>query len=95
MLADQSVQRADDLTVRYVPETFIEGYDRSKHLIALASADRLRLLVRLLEQSEEGRRTLEQYRSLVSQRWLEPDRVSAWVSQDPPTARKSRYHGDN
>lgn len=34
-LADQSVERADDVTVRYVAGTFIEGYDRSKHLISL------------------------------------------------------------
>lgn len=94
-LRDQSVERVDDITVRYIASTFIEGYDRSKHLIALASSDRLRLLVRLLQQSEQGRGILDQYQSLVSQRWLEPEKLPAWAAQDPPPPVKKRYHGDN
>jgi len=94
-LRDQSVERVDDVTVRYISPTFLEGYDRSKHLIALASSDRIRLLVRLLQQTEQGRDLLEQYQSLVSQRWLEPEKLPAWAAQDPLPPKKRRYHGDN
>lgn len=94
-MSDQAVQRADDTTVRYIAPDFVTGYDRSKHLIALASSDRLHLLVRLLQQSEEGRRLLEQYGELVSERWLEPEKLPEWARSEPRPPAKKRYHGDN
>jgi D-amino peptidase len=92
---DQTVERMDDLTVRYVSPAFHEGYERSKHLIALASSERLRLLVRMLQQTEQGRGILNEYGTLVSKRWLEPENLPPWAAQDPPSPRKNRYHGDN
>jgi hypothetical protein len=58
------------------------------------SADRLTLLVRLLNQSEEGRKILTHHRQLVLQRWLEPDMLPAWArnQQEPP--RPTRDFGD-
>lgn len=94
-MRDQEIERVDDDTVRYIAGSFIEGYDRSKHLIALATADRLRLLVRMLEQSEEGRTLLDQYRALVLDRWLEPEKLPEWARAAPPSPEKKRYHGDN
>jgi D-amino peptidase len=92
---DPSVERVGDLTVRYVASTFVEGYERSHPLIGLASSDRVRLLIGLLQQTEQGRDLLQQYRSLVSERWLEPEKLPAWAGEGAPAARKKRYHGDN
>jgi D-amino peptidase len=94
-MSDQAVERVDDLTVRYIAPTFNEGYDRSKHLIALASSDRLRLLVRLLQQSEDGKKLLDEYRALLSERWLEPEKLPAWAASEAMPPKKKRFHGDN
>lgn len=94
-MRDQGVQRADDTTVRYIAPDFVTGYDRSKHLIALASSDRLHLLVRLLEQSDEGRRLLDEYGKLVLERWLEPGKLPEWARAERRPPAKKRFHGDN
>ncbi len=94
-MRDQGIERVDDLTVRFIAPDFNEGYDRSKHLIALASSDRLHLLVRLLQQSEEGKKLLEEYRGLISERWLEPQKLPAWAASEPVPAKKKRFYGDN
>lgn len=94
-MRDQGVRRVDDRTVGFTSPTFNDGYDRSKHLIALASSDRLHLLVRLLQQSEEGKKLLEQYRALVSERWLEPDKLPPWAASESVPPQKKRFHGDN
>jgi len=92
--SDRSVERAGDLTVRYVAQTFVDGYERSKHLIALAAGDRLTLLVRMLNQTPEGKKLLAQHRQLVLQRWLEPEKVPAWAQNQPEPPRPTKYFGD-
>ena len=94
-MSDQGVERAGDVTVRYITPDFITGYDRSKHLISLVSSDRLHLLVRLLQQSEEGKRLLDQYSALVLERWLEPEKLPDWAQTEPRPPAKKRFHGDN
>lgn len=92
--SDRAVELSGERTVRYVAPSFVEGYERSKHLISLASGDRLALLVRLLNQSEDGKKVLADYRRLVLQRWLEPDRLPEWARNQPAPPKPTRYYGD-
>lgn len=93
--ADPSVEAADDRTIRYSSPSFVEGYERAKHLISLATAERQALLIRLLNQSEEGKKLLAQYRDLLLARWLEPEKLPEWARDEPAPAPKKRFHGDN
>jgi hypothetical protein len=93
--SDKTVDRVGERSVRFTAPTFVEGYEKCKHLISLATADRTALLVRLLRQSEEGRKTLDRYQELVLQRWLEPESLPAWAQDPPPQPPKKRFHGDN
>jgi D-amino peptidase len=93
--ADKSVDPAGDKAVRFTAPSFVEGYEKSKHLISLASSERTSLLVGLLRQSSEGQKVLERYRELLIQRWLEPDKVPDWAREEPAPPPKKRFHGDN
>ena len=56
-LRDKSVEEAiGDRGVRYSAASFVEGYEKSKYLITLASSERVSLLTRLLEQSPDGQK---------------------------------------
>ncbi len=93
--SDKSVDLAGDRTVRFTAPSFVEGYEKCKHLIALATAERTSLLTRLLGQSEDGKKMLERYRELLLQRWLEPDTLPDWARDQPPPPPRKRFHGDN
>ncbi len=92
--SDRSVELSSDRSVRYVAPSFVEGYERSKHLISLASADRLALLVRLLNQSEEGKKTLAEFRRVMLQRWLDPASLPEWARNQPAPPKPTKYYGD-
>lgn len=92
---DKSIEDSGERAVRYAAASFVEGYERSKHLISLASADRLSLLTRLLNQSEEGKKIIARYQELVLQRWLEPEKLPEWARDRPAPAPRKRFHGDN
>lgn len=94
-LRDQSVEPAGARTIRFVAPSFVEGYERCKPLIALATAERSSLLVRLLQQSEEGRKVLDRHADLLVLRWLEPEKVPEWARDLEPPAPRKRFHGDN
>ena len=91
---DRSVEPVGDRTVRYVAPSFVEGYEHSKHLISLAGADRLALLVRLLNQSEEGKKLLAEYRRLVLLRWTDPGALPEWARNQPAPPKPTKYYGD-
>lgn len=93
--SDKSVELAGERTIRFVAPSFVEGYEKCKPLIALATAERASLLVRLLQQSDEGKKLLDRYRELVLQRWLEPEKLPEWAHNQPAPAPRRRFHGDN
>ena len=93
--SDKSVDVAGDKSVRFTAPTFVEGYEKCKHLIALATADRTSLLVGLLKQSEDGKKILERYNELLLQRWLEPDKLPEWAREQPAPPPRKRFWGDN
>lgn len=92
--SDRSVEQSGERTVRYVAPSFVDGYERSKHLISLATADRLAMLVRLLNQSEDGKKMMAEYRRLILQRWLEPEKLPEWARNQPAPPKPQRYYGD-
>ena len=92
---DRSVEPAGARGIRFMAPSFVEGYERCKHLIALAAAERTSLLVRLLQQSEDGRKILDHYGELLLLRWLEPEKVPEWAHDPEPPAPRKRFHGDN
>jgi D-amino peptidase len=93
--SDKSVDLSGERTVRFTAPTFVEGYERCKHLIALATAERVSLLTRLLQQSDDGRKTLDRYRELLLQRWLDPDALPDWARDGKAPPPRKRFHGDN
>jgi D-amino peptidase len=93
--SDKSVDLSGERTVRFTAPTFVEGYERCKHLIALATAERVSLLTRLLQQSDDGRKTLDRYRELLLQRWLDPDALPDWARDEKAPPPRKRFHGDN
>lgn len=93
--SDKSVELAGERTIRFMAPSFVDGYEKCKHLIALATAERSSLLIRLLQQSEEGKKTLDQYNELLLERWLEPDKLPEWARNPKAPAPKKRFHGDN
>jgi D-amino peptidase len=93
--SDKSVDLAGERAVRFTAPSFVEGYEKCKHLIALATAERTSLLTRLLGQSEEGKKILDRYRELVLQRWLEPDKLPDWARDEKAPPVRKRFHGDN
>jgi len=93
--ADKSVDLEGEKTVRFTAPTFVDGYEKSKHLIALATSERASLLVGLLRQSDEGKKILDRYRELLLQRWLEADKLPEWAREQPAPPPKKRFHGDN
>lgn len=94
-MGDTSSERADERTVRFVTPTFVEGYEKSKHLIGLATAERYGLLMKLLRQTEGGDELLGRFEGLLLERWLEPDALPEWAREGATMPEKTRYHGDN
>lgn len=94
-MRDKSIERVNDTTVRFTKPTFVEGYEFSKHLIALAASERLSLLVRLVNRHPDGKKMMEEYRRLLLERWLEPEKLPEWARDKPPAPPKKRFHGDN
>ena len=93
--SDKSVELAGERTIRFTAPSFVDGYEKRKPLIALATAERASLLVRLLQQSEEGKKVLDHYGELLLQRWLDPEKLPEWARNPPATAPKKRFYGDN
>ena len=93
--SDKSVELASERSIRFVAPSFVEGYERCKPLIALATGERASLLFGLLQQSEDGKKLLDRYREVLIQRWLEPDKLPEWARPQAPPAPKRRFHGDN
>jgi hypothetical protein len=93
-MSDKSIERAGETSVRFTAPSFVEGYEFSKHLISLASADRFSLLVRLINRHPDGKKIMEEYQKLVLDRWLEPDKLPDWARDQPPPPPRKRFWGD-
>ena len=93
--SDKSVELSGERTIRFTAPSFVDGYEKCKPLIALATAERASLLVRLLQQSGEGKKVLDQYGELLLQRWFDPETLPGWARNKPALAPKKRFYGDN
>jgi D-amino peptidase len=94
-LRDTSIERTGPFSIRYQRATFIEGYEYSKHLMSLAAAERMSLLLKAVRQHPEGRKILAEYQKLLIDRWLEPDQLPEWAKDTPPPPPRKRFHGAN
>jgi D-aminopeptidase len=83
-----------DLGVRWTSPTFIEGYELSKPVMATAT-DALPTLLRLLQQSPDGKKILAEWDRALWARWVDPEHTPAWLAAPPPSPPKKRFHGDN
>ncbi len=80
--------------VRFTAADFTEGYELAKPVMASAS-DQFQSLVRLLQQSPEGKKLYDEWQAGYWARWVDPDHVPAFMTPPPPPAPKKRFHGDN
>jgi D-amino peptidase len=83
-----------DLGVRYTAPSFVEGYELGKHLLVMAS-DGAQILIRILNETPEGKKVLDQLQAATLARWLDPEHQPAVVTPPPRPAAPKRYWGDN
>jgi hypothetical protein len=79
--------------VSYTTPDFISGYDQSKKLIQLATAERFTLLLKAVHARPDGKQIMADFEKLLITRWLEPEKMPKEDAAPPPV--KKRYHGDN
>jgi D-amino peptidase len=74
---DPMVERASDTSVRYTNSSFVDGYRMGSRLFQ-AGNDRLAVLQRLLNQTPEGRKLLEEWQESFWQRFLDDPKAPDW-----------------
>jgi hypothetical protein len=90
-----SLERVNETTLGYTTPDFIMGYNRSKALIRMATADRLTLLMEAVKSRPDHDAILAEYERLLLTRWLEREKMPAQAAAPEPAQKKKRYHGDN
>ena len=89
------VRSDGDLGVRFTAPSFYEGYEGTLKPALYISSDTLLILMRLLQQSPEGKKVLEQLDAATWARWLDPDHAPAFVNVPPAPPARTRFWGDN
>lgn len=92
---DKQIERAGEKAVRFRAPTFVEGYEFSKHLISLSIAERFLLLMRAVQHHPDGPKIMEQFRGLIMDRWLEPEKLPDWARDPAPAPPRKRFFGAN
>ena len=85
--------RVNETAVGYTTPDFISGYDQSKKLIQLATAERFTLLLNAVRARPDGKEIMADFEKLLITRWLEPEKMPK--EDAAPLPVKKRYHGDN
>ncbi len=83
-----------DTGVRFTSFSFFEGYEFCKPLMGSAT-DQLFTLVRLLQQSPEGKKLYDEWQAANWARWVDPEHVPAFMTPPERPAPQKRFHGDN
>jgi hypothetical protein len=88
----RGVSRDGESGVRYGSNTFIEGHDIGKDVIAHA-VDPLPLLVGVLQHEPEGEKILQGWDDL---QWLQidPQKLPLWSEPPAQPPRSRKYYGD-
>lgn len=91
-----SLVRPDgDLGVRFTAPTFYEGYEITLKPVLSIGNDTVLMLTRLLQQSPEGKKILEQLDAAMWARWLDPEHAPGFVNPPPAPPARTRFWGDN
>jgi D-amino peptidase len=90
-----AVRPDGDLGVRFLAPTFYDGYEWTLKPTLWFSGDTLQVLVRLLQQTPEGKKALEQLDAATWARWVDPEHAPAFVTPPPAPPPQKVFWGDN
>jgi D-amino peptidase len=94
---DPMVERATETSIRYTNTSFVDGYRIGSRLFQ-AGNDRLAVLQRLLNQTPEGRKLIEEWQESFWQRFVDdttaPDWSKAPAGAGPRSNANRQYFGD-
>jgi D-amino peptidase len=94
---DPMVEHAGETSVRYTNTSFVEGY-RTGSRIFQEGNDRLAVLERLLNETPEGRKILDEWTESFWQRFIDDTKAPAWskqpLSSRPQQNTNRQFFGD-
>ncbi len=89
------VRRDGDLGVRFGAPTFYDGYESILKPTLWFANDNLQILLRILSQTPEGKKAIDQLDAATWARWLDAEHAPAVVNPPPAPPPQKVFWGDN